>query len=291
MIKKPIVAIMYDFDKTLCTEDEQNYKFIPDVSMTPDEFWAKTGLFSKKADMERILSYMYMMIIEAQRHGFSITKNYLNDLGKSVVYQKGLTAWFKRINEYGERHGVKVEHYIISSGLVDIINGTSISKEFKGIYACEFLYDEKTGAAIWPKLTINYTLKTQYIFRISKGVTKLEDDDAVNERVSKENRRVLYKDMIYIGDGITDIPCMQLVKDKGGLSIAIYGEKYAANAAKLDNAERVTHICKADYGVNSTLDEIVKLRIKEVAIRHRLAMKSKNQSKLVEEYENVQKGE
>lgn len=274
--KTPIVCIMYDFDKTLCTQDMQNYKFIPDVGLSPKEFWSQTGDFGSKAQMEKILAYMYMMKLKAKDAGIKLSKEYLRSLGSSIEYYKGVEGFFKRINDFGKSEGVKVEHYIISSGIKEIIEGSSIAKCFKKIYACEFFYNEQ-GEAIWPKLTINYTQKTQFVFRISKGVEKIDDDDAVNNKMSKDKRRVFYQNMIYVGDGITDIPCMQLVKDKGGKSIAIYQDIKKVNASKLIQDERVNFICKADYSDGSEIDKIIKMQIKSIALNTKLADKEQKQ--------------
>ena len=258
MAKKPVICIMYDFDKTLCTDDMQNFKFIPDLNMTPGEFWGKTGEFSDRTGVERILSYMYVMIEEGKKHGIEITKDYLKSCGESLIYYKGVEDWFDRINKFGASHGFKIEHYVISSGLKEIIQGSKIFNKFTGVYACEYIYDNE-GRASWPKLVINYTQKTQFVFRISKGVKKISDDDKVNSRVKKEERHVLYKNMIYIGDGVTDIPCMQLIKDKGGNSIAVYKQsKIGATTEQLSTEERTNFVCKADYSENSSLDMIVK---------------------------------
>lgn len=274
--KTPIVCIMYDFDKTLCTQDMQNYKFIPDVGLSPKEFWSQTGDFGSKTQMEKILAYMYMMKLKAKDAGIKLSKDYLRSLGSSIEYYKGVEGFFKRINDFGKSEGVKVEHYIISSGIKEIIEGSSIAKCFKKIYACEFFYNEQ-GEAIWPKLTINYTQKTQFVFRISKGVEKIDDDDAVNNKMSKDKRRVFYQNMIYVGDGITDIPCMQLVKDKGGKSIAIYQDIKKVNASKLIQDERVNFICKADYSDGSEIDKIIKMQIKSIALNTKLADKEQKQ--------------
>lgn len=279
-VKKPILCLMYDFDKTLCTEDMQNYKFIPDVNMTPTTFWGETTEFGEKYQVEKILAYMYMMVKKAKDNNIPMTHDYLKSLGASIVYYKGVEAWFKRINEFGALNNVKVEHYIISSGVKDIIEGSKIAKEFKKIYACEFMFDH-SGQAVWPRLTINYTQKTQFVFRISKGVEKISDDNTVNSRISSDKRRVLYRDMIYIGDGITDIPCMQLVKDKGGKSIALYSDTHKVNAKKLFSDSRVNFICKADYSENSELDQIVKLQIQNCALLHKLDNKENKQKKLI----------
>ncbi len=279
MAKKPIIAIMYDFDKTLCTTDMQNYKFIPDVGMTPEEFWGATGEFGNKYQIEKILAYMYMMIKKAKEKNIKLTKEYLNSLGASIQYYKGVEEWFDRINNYGSALGLKVEHYIISSGTKEIIEGSKIAKKFRKIYACEFLYNED-GEAIWPRLTINYTQKTQFVFRIGKGVENINDDDKVNMRVESDKKRVLYRDMIYLGDGITDVPCMRLIKDKGGLSIALYKNK-AENAKILFKDERVNFMCKADYSENSQLDNIIKLQLQNIALYHKMDDKLQKQKREV----------
>lgn len=261
--KQPIVAILYDFDKTLATDDMQNFSFIPQLGMTKEDFWGSTEKLAKKTGMEKILAYMYMMIEKCREKGIDLTKDYLYKLGKDVKFYEGVTAWFKRINAYGEEQGVKIEHYIVSSGTKEIIEGTSIAKEFKEIYACEFLFDDN-GIATWPKIAINYTAKTQFVFRIVKGVLNSHDDVGLNSRT--ESKRVPFRNIIYIGDGLTDIPCMTLVKEKGGKSIAIYPKGKKDKVYSLFEEERVNYICRGDYSVNSDLDKIVKLIINQVSI-------------------------
>ncbi|MCI5939323.1 MAG: haloacid dehalogenase-like hydrolase [Bacilli bacterium] len=276
MRKRPVVALMYDFDKTLCNEDMQNYGFIPDLEMTPEQFWTETSVFGEKQNMEKILAYMYMMVTKAEEKGITLTKKYLRSLGTSIKFYKGVVSWFKRINDYGASLGLDVEHYIISSGIKDIIEGSEIAHEFKKIYACEYVYD-KNGAAIWPKLAINYTMKTQFVFRISKGVDRINDDDTVNEKMSEQDRRVLYRNMIYLGDGITDIPCMRLVKDKQGKSIAVYPKGKKEKVAGLLRDKRVNYISLADYSENSELENIVKLQLEYIALLSKIEEKEKKQ--------------
>lgn len=269
-MKKPIMAIMYDFDKTLSTTDMQNYAFIPALGMTPDEFWGATGEFSKKTGCERILSYMWMMIKLSKEKGIQCTQKWLNSLGKEVQYYPGVETWFKRINEYGKSKGVRVEHYLVSSGTKEIIDGTSIAKEFKKIYGCEFYYDPETKLPIWPKFAINYTQKTQYFFRISKGITNKTDDSVNNKTVS---RRIPYENMVYLGDGMTDVPCMVLVKQNNGNAIAIYNKKEQGNVSSLLRGGRVNFACLADYSENSDLDKTMKLIIDKISINHTLKCK------------------
>ncbi len=275
-MNKPIIALMYDFDKTLCAKDMQEYSFIPSIGMNANEFWQESNQISVKNNMDRILSYMFLMIKRAKEKGVEITKEAFMKRGADVVFLKGVKSWFKRMNEYGESLGVEIEHYILSSGVKEIIEGTPIAKYFKRIYACEFHYN-KSGNADWPKQVINFTTKTQFIFRISKGSLDQLDDSKLNSVIDKDSRRVPYRNMIYIGDGMTDVPCMKLVKMKGGESVAIYHKGSDEIARRLLKDKRVGFICKADYSQNSELERIVKLIIFQRALTSKLIEEHKNQ--------------
>jgi 2-hydroxy-3-keto-5-methylthiopentenyl-1-phosphate phosphatase len=270
-VSKPIIGILYDFDRTLAKEDLQNYSFIPALNMTPDQFWGATNAFAQKEGVEKILSYMYMMISQAREKNIKLTKKFLLNLGKDIEYFEGVETWFRRIYEYGEKNRVLIEHYIVSSGTKEIIEGTSIAKEFKAIFACEFLFDEKTEEAIWPKLAINYTMKTQFFFRIAKGILKITEDNKVNERIKE--KRIPYRNIIYIGDGLTDVPSMLLVKENGGKSIAVYPKGEKERVLQLIEDSRVNFITTADYSPNSDLDKVVKLAIQQVAVTEALVKK------------------
>ncbi len=265
MGNKPIIALMYDFDKTLCEKDMQEYSFIPSIGMSPEEFWGEANKISVKNSMDRILAYMYLMIKLAKKKDIPITKEAFKELGKDVVLLRGVKTWFKRISEIAKSEGVIVEHYIISSGLSEIIEGTPIAKYFKRIYACEFHYNER-GNADWAQQAINFTTKTQFIFRISKGVLDTVDDYTLNSYVSENDRRIPYRNMIYIGDGLTDVPCMTVVRDRGGESIAIYHKGEEDKAYKLIQENRVGYIAYADYSKDCELENIVKQLIKKMAI-------------------------
>lgn len=265
MGNKPIIALMYDFDKTLCEKDMQEYSFIPSIGMSPEEFWGEANKISVKNSMDRILAYMYLMIKLAKKKDIPITKEAFKELGKDVVLLRGVKTWFKRISEIAKSEGVIVEHYIISSGLSEIIEGTPIAKYFKRIYACEFHYNER-GNADWAQQAINFTTKTQFIFRISKGVLDTVDDYTLNSYVSENDRRIPYRNMIYIGDGLTDVPCMTVVRDRGGESIAIYHKGEEDKAYKLIQENRVGYIAYADYSKDCELENVVKQLIKKMAI-------------------------
>ena len=273
---KTTVAILYDFDKTLCTTDMQEYDFINNLGLTPSQFWGEAGEITKQHGVDKILAYMFLMIKKCKEKGIPLTEEYLNKCGENVVLYKGVNTWFERINEYGESLGVNVEHYIVSSGTYEIIQGTPIAKYFKNIYACKYMYDEN-GEAIWPALAINYTLKTQYIFRISKGILDTTDDDNLNRTQEEHERRIAYRNMIYIGDGLTDIPCMKLLKEKGGKSIALYPSGKGKKVKVLVKDERINYVCVADYSVNSTLEKIVKLMIENMAVLDQLKTKEEKQ--------------
>lgn len=251
------VAIMYDFDKTLCTKDMQEYGFIPSVGLSSNDFWDKCSKLAKEKKMDSILAYLYLMIKESKNHDMPIKRDTFKSCGSNIEYYPGVLTWFKRINEYGKSIGIEVEHYIISSGLKEIIEGSKIAKEFKEIYACEFLYDVN-GIAIWPKLVVNYTTKTQFLFRINKGVLDISNDKDLNKYLTNDDRSIPFRNMIYFGDGITDVPCMKLVKANGGKSIAVYTEKSSNLAISLLNDRRVDFIAKADYSENTELDNIIK---------------------------------
>ena len=274
MKKIPTIAFMYDFDKTLCDQDMQNYTFIPNLNMSSDEFWSETEKFGKKNYMEGILAYMYYMLYKSKEKNQTFNKEYLQSMGKNVNFYKGVQNWFKRINAYGESLGVKVEHYIISSGIKDIIEGSVIKDEFKKIFACQYYFNED-GEAVWPKIAINYTQKTQYIFRVSKGAYDETDTKKVNDKMS--DRVIPYQNMIYIGDGLTDVPCMTFLKKQGGISIAIYPKGKKDKVVNLLLDDRVNYICSADYQEGSELDSIVKLIMQDINISYKLKLKQKQQ--------------
>ena len=270
---KTKIGILYDFDKTLCTTDMQEYSFIKNLGMESGEFWGEAAKLTREHELEKILSYMFVMIRECKKRGIPLTEEYLKKCGENVVLFKGVQTWFDRINEFGAQMGVEIEHYIISSGTYEIIQGTPIAKYFKRIYACRYMYDEK-GEAMWPALAINYTLKTQYIYRISKGTLDVTDDYNLN-RVQDE-----YRNMIYIGDGMTDIPCMKMVKERGGKSIALYAAGKAETVKTLVDDDRINYVCVADYSKDSTLEKIVKLMIENMAVLEKL--KSREEAQLAQ---------
>ncbi len=273
---KAKIALIYDFDKTLCTTDMQNYSFIPALNIKPQEFWEQCNEFSKKEHMESLLVYMYLMIKYSKEKNLPINREAFVNMGKNIQFFPGVKEWFNNINEYGKSLNVDIEHYVISSGNKEIIEGSDVFKYFKEVFACEFLYEN--DVAIWPKNVINYTTKTQYLFRINKGVFDIADNDKVNSFVPESERMIPFRNMIYIADGLTDVPCMKLVREKGGFSIAVYSKK-KLTASQLFADNRVDYIAAADYTENSTLTKIVKMIIQHIQIKDDLVRLHNKQAK------------
>ena len=265
MKQQPIIAFLYDFDKTLCTTDMEDYAFIPSLGMTPREFWSLANGFGHANRMDGILAYMYTMIQESEKRHLPFTRESLREMGRDIVLFPGVKDWFRRINVFGASQGVRVEHYVISSGLREIIEGSGISQEFKEIYASEFYYDE-TGRPVWPKLTVNFTAKTQFVYRINKGVLDVSDDKTLNDSMPDDSKRVPFTNMIYIGDGLSDVPCMKMMRAYGGQAIAVYQESNRVGVEDLLAKGRVDFIFPADYSEGTGLDLKAKNIIRKMAI-------------------------
>ena len=260
---KPIIALLYDFDKTLCTTDMEDYAFIPALGYTPAEFWHKANTFGRENRMDGLLAYMYTMIAECRAQGKDLKRDFLVACGRSMELFPGVREWFQRINAFGEQQGVTIEHYVLSSGLKEIIEGSGIAHEFKQIYACEFYYDE-AGAACWPKLDVNFTNKTQFVYRINKGVLDVSDDKPLNDSMPDDSKRVPFTNMIYVGDGLSDVPCMKMMRSYGGQAIAVYQSSNRAGVEDLLAKGRVDFIFPADYREGTGLDVTVQKEILEL---------------------------
>ncbi len=274
MKREVTVALIYDFDGTLSPGNMQEYDFIPAVGKSNKDFWSESNELAEKQDADGILTYMAAMIEAARKKGMSLKREMFQASGAKVRLFEGVEEWFSRINAYGESKGIKVLHYINSSGLTEMIEGTAIAHEFRKIYACSFLYNSE-GDAYWPAAAVNYTNKTQFIFKINKGVESVYDSTEVNRFIEESNRPVPFSHMIYIGDGTTDIPCMRLVKNFGGHSIAVYNpeiEESHLGMEALIRDNRVNHVCPADYSVGEPIDRLVKMIIDKIETDHRLKL-------------------
>lgn len=269
MTKKLIpMAICYDFDGTLSPGNMQEYDFMKALGLKQSkDFWKKSASIAKEQNADEIASYMRLMIKESRTRDLSFRKETFTDYGKGIKLYKGVENWFNRINKYAKDKGINLKHYIISSGIKEMIEGTNIAKEFEKIYASSFMYDSN-GAADWPAVVLNYTSKTQYLFRINKGCEDISDNKAINNYVEPQDRPMPFTNMIYIGDGDTDIPCMRIVKREGGHSIAVYKQNQPGakeKAKHLIKDGRVNVVLPADYSENKQIDVYVKSVIDKVA--------------------------
>ena len=269
MTEKPIIALLYDFDKTLCTTDMEDYAFIPSLGYTPAEFWGRANAFGWENRMDGLLAYMYTMIQECAAQNIKLDRAFLNHCGESIQLFPGVREWFARINAFGESLGVQVEHYVISSGLREIIEGSGIAQEFREIYACEFYYNEN-GDACWPKLDVNFTNKTQFVYRINKGILDVSRDKELNDSMPDDSKRVPFTNMIYMGDGLSDVPCMKMMRAYGGQAIAVYQASNRQGVEKLLADGRVDFIFPADYREGMELDRTVRDILRKMTITDRL---------------------
>ncbi|MCL2484995.1 MAG: haloacid dehalogenase-like hydrolase [Endomicrobia bacterium] len=254
-------AICYDFDDTLLPYNMQDNELIPSFGINKDDFWQEVIEYAKDYNADTVLVYMLKIIEKAAASkNVKLTKETLAGCGRKIAFFNGVKTWFERINFYGKKLGVEVEHYIISSGLKEMIEGAEIAGEFKQIYASSYIYDQN-GEPKWPAFAVNYTNKTQFLFRISKGCFDINNNREVNKLTDKKDIYVPFTNMVYIGDGFTDVPCMKLLKDKGGNSIAVYNQNSSQKkheAETLLKDKRVNFIAPADYGENSELEKYIK---------------------------------
>ena len=279
MARRPIAALIYDFDGTLSPGNMQEFGFIQAVGKTKEEFWKMSDGIAVGQDASNVLAYMKLMFDEARKAGIPLRRSKFKEFGKHIELFEGVTEWFSLVNEYGRQKGVRVEHYINSSGLKEIIEGSPIAKEFKHIYAGTFIYNAD-GVAEWPGIAVDHTAKTQFLFKISKGITSQHDSKMVNSSMADDKKRIPFSHMIYFGDGETDIPCMKIVGMFGGNPIAVYAPdsaKKKATAQKLQRQGRVKFITPATYTQDSRTFKIVAAIIDKIKAEDDLAkLASKN---------------
>ena len=272
-INQPVkIAIAYDFDGTLAPGNMQEHSFIPRLGLDNEAFWAESNAMSKAHDMDDILSYLQLMLNKAKEKNIQVTKRALLEHGQQIRFFEGVEAYFESINQYASTKNVVLEHHIISSGVREIIQGTSIAKHFKNVFASGYVFDDR-DVAIWPALAINYTNKTQYLFRINKGIHNSYDNSLINKYVEEEHRPIPFSRMIYLGDGETDVPAMKMIKFKGGTAIAVYDPKKRKTINKpsakelcedLIRQNRADFIAPADYSRNSKLYKILRHLINRI---------------------------
>jgi len=272
MKRKPLIALIYDFDGTLSPGNMQEFGFIQAIGKTPEEFWKMSDGIAIGQDASNVLAYMKLMFDDAKKEGIILRKSDFRRFGKDIKLFEGVREWFRHVNEYGAAHGVRIEHYINSSGLKEIIEGSPIAKEFKHIFACTYIYDEN-GEAQWPGIAVDYTAKTQFLFKINKGIFSSRDSKRVNESIAEENKRIPFTNMIYFGDGDTDVPSMKIITMFGGHSIAVFDPKNPdkrAAAQKLQRQGRASFITPAVYTKDSRTFNLVTAIIDKIRIESEL---------------------
>lgn len=272
MDKPKRTALIYDFDGTLARGNLQETSFIPNIGMTKEEFWAEVKVRTREHDADEILVYMHLMLEKALQKGVQVTVADLRRHGEKAPLFPGLLnkAWFDRINAHAAERGLALEHYIVSSGIHEMIEGCAIRDAFRQVFASKFIYVD--GVAAWPGVGINYTTKTQYLFRINKGIDNHWDNISINSYMPEDERPIPFDRMIFLGDGDTDIPTMKMLTHKGGHSVAVYDsdrtDRDLKKIHKLISDGRVEFVAPADYNENSQIDIIVKGILGRIARKH-----------------------
>jgi len=277
-----VVALVYDFDGTLTPQPMQEYTVLPEIGIRRGKkFWDAVTEEAIRTGGEEIVTYMRLMIEMSKQKRYPVTPKALNSLAKNINYYPGVKTFFKRIDNYVKTQldeSVELRHYIISAGLKEIISGTSIAKHFYKIFASEYYYDEY-GQATFPKVIVNDTVKTQFIFRINKGKESLHEN--INLHMPMASRPIPFQNILYIGDGLTDVPCMTVIRKNGGYAIAVYrpnDAKGLKTCKELLKAGRVNFIAEADYRKNKQLDRLVKLLLDNIVEGIRYHREAFNQS-------------
>jgi len=262
-------ALIYDFDGTLAQGNMHEHSFLPSLDIEPAEFWEKSNGEARRQDADQILTYMREMLLRAQAANLKVTREVLREHGRQLTLFRGVSTWFDRMNQYAASQGLDLEHFIISSGVREMIEGCEVADEFTQIFASSFLYED--GEAVWPGLSINYTTKTQYLFRINKGIDNCWDNTAVNRWVPESQRPFPFQNMIFIGDGETDIPTMKMVRHQGGYAIAVFDpDRWGRLQDRIHGLiaeDRANFVAGADYSEGSQLEVTVKGLLGRIGMR------------------------
>jgi phosphoserine phosphatase len=276
-------AIAYDFDNTLAPGNMQEHSFLPKIGIPKEIFWAEANELARENDMDGILAYMQLMLKKSAIKNIPIRREDFISYGKDISFFPGVESFFDMINRYALEKGILLDHHVISSGLREFISGTSIAGHFRNIFASGFMYNSE-GIAEWAALAINYTNKTQYLFRINKGIDNSYDNETINSFLPEDKRPVPFSRIIFIGDGETDVPAMKMVKYQGGATIAVFnpdgekgeGGKTAEEICRELNAhDRVEFIAPADYREDGDLVQTIKLIIDRISINELLKAKTR----------------
>jgi hypothetical protein len=256
------IALVYDFDGTLSPQPMQEYTVLPKIGVKPAEFWEKVNREARETESDSMLVYMRLIIEALEREKVDVKREDFAAMASAIEYFPGVATWFDRMNAYVKKRSrgqVKLQHYLISAGQKEILDGVSIRRHFKRIYASEYHFDYR-GVATFPKLLVTDTLKTQFLFRINKGLELVTE--SINEHMPEAERPIPFANMVYLGDGMTDVPSMALTKKSGGHTVAVYDakkESQRATCMKLLEAGRADFIAEANYRKGSKLAHRVEL--------------------------------
>jgi hypothetical protein len=251
---KKIIALVYDFDGTLSPRPMQEYSFLPQLGIDPKDFWTECTRVAKERQADPLITYMHLMYKKAKEKGLVVDRDALVAQGASVELYPGVTEWFDEIGAYvklrAETTGITLRHYLISSGLTEIIEGTAIAPHFHNVFASEYWFEPYETP--FPKRVITDTGKTQYLFRINKGIEDL--GESINGHMPESERPIPWSNMIYFGDGETDVPSMALMKKSGGAAVAVHTPGASPRTCEeLFRAGRVDFYAGADYRRGSDL--------------------------------------
>jgi hypothetical protein len=263
-----IIGIVYDFDGTLSPNNMQEDTIFRAYGIDKDELWAKADRLVKEKGYERTLAYLKLLIHDAAFREKPLQREDLKALACQIEYYPGVKDYFANFSKFlqtipeVEKWGIQVEHYVVSSGMKEILEGANIYQYFKRVYACEYDYDEK--GPVFPKLVINDTNKTQFLFRIVKGKLDLNED--VNSHMPDSERRIPFRNLIYIGDSFTDIPSMTVIQRYGGSAIAVFNPHFPVPSKVMDMIQegRADHFAPADYSERSLLINIIHTTLRKI---------------------------
>lgn len=258
--RRSTLAIVYDFDGTLTPQPMQEYTVLPQLGISGDVFWAEVDAEVKRTGGDPILTYMRLLVEKIEANKAHLSREALRDLAAGIKYYPGVESWFERIDAYVDARSegrVQTRHYIVSAGLGEILEGISIKHHFSRIYASQYYFDHHE-AARFPTVVINDTAKTQYLFRINKG--REEALETINEYMPEAERPIPFQHMLYVGDGLTDVPCMTVVKNYGGFSVAVHKPRNQGSievCRRLADANRIDFYAPADYRQGRRLEQRV----------------------------------
>ena len=282
-----VIAVVYDYDRTLSPQSMHQDVIFPRMGIDASRFWGKADVLRDELAYEDELAWIRLLL--ENRAFRQLSNAALQEFGRQLNFFPGVPEVFDRLGGFLEderyvRHGVTLEHYIVTSGLKEVLAGSELSGRVEAIFGCE-LDEDGEGRVFWPKRVVSHTAKTQYLFRISKGSEYVDLSHDVNDHMPEEERRIPFRNMIYIGDGPTDVPCFAVLTHRGGIALAVYNpeiRKSFDTCMKLQEANRVDGIAPADYGEGTHLRRLVEYHVRRMADRIVADQEEEHQRSVIE---------